>query len=313
METSITNHTCQNGVNGMRHRILWLALMMVMLSGCRAAPQTPDAAVPVARAFMDAWVARDSSAIQGLLTEKARQAVGWNQITNHLRVRRIGYEGLGAPGRRGDAWVQVPVRNLTVRFEQSEVRWPEVRLTLHHDGRQWQVAWAEPLLEEAMLAYERGAYSEQLVIGRTIAEIDPYQYRGYLEQHFASRGLKRYREAELLLVRAQEAASPAQLPDVYDATARFKLSLGDASAAALRAKQALESAAPLIPSTYSKRWQADTLVVLGQALLKAGDRAGAEGAVRQAADADPENAPLAVFRKQMSAGTQPLPPTPSKS
>lgn len=294
----------------MRHRLLWLVLALVALVGCGAVPQTPDAAVPVARKFMDAWVARNSATMYPLLTDKARQAMTRGVVAAYLRTQLVSYESLGTPVRRTDTWLQIPVRGLTIRLEDGEVRWPEVLLTMHHDGKRWQVAWAEPLMAQSMLAYESGAYVDQLAIGHTMTGIDPYHYRGYLEQHFASRGLKRYREAELWLIRAQETATLAQLPDVRDATARFKLSLGDANAAALQARQALEAAAPLIPTTYSKRWQADTLVVLAKALYKAGDRTGTDEAVRQAAAADPVNAPLAVFRQQLNA---PAPSAPAKS
>lgn len=292
----------------MKHRVLWLVLTLVVLAGCGAVPQTPDTAVPVARTFMDAWVAGNAATMYPRLTQAARQAMTREVVAAHLRTQRVSYESLGAPGRRTGTWLQVPVRGLTIRLGDGEVRWPEVLLTLYHDGKQWQVAWAAPLMTQAMLTYESGAYADQLTIGQTIAAIDPYHYRGYLEQHFASRGLKRYREAELWLIRAQETATPAELPDVRDAAARFKLSLGDAYAAVVQARQALESAGPLIPATYSKRWQADTLVVLAQALWKTGDKAGTDEAVRQAAAADPENAPLAVFRSRLTTLSPPAPP-----
>jgi tetratricopeptide (TPR) repeat protein len=135
-----------------------------------------------------------------------------------------------------------------------------------------------------------------LTDAHTIIDIDPYHYRGYLEEHFAYRGLQRLREAELAVLRAIQLATPVQQPDAYDAMARFKLNLKAPADAATFAQKALNVASPYIPATYSTRWEADTLVVLGRAQFAQGDRAGAEQTAKRASELDPFNGTLAIFR-----------------
>ncbi len=291
----------------MNVRLLLLSLgLLAILAGCGAAPQTPDAALPAAREFLNARVKGNATAMYDLLTEAARKAMDRPTVAAWVRGESVAYDGLGAPIARDTGWVQVPVLGLVIKRGGDTVRWPEVRLTLRHNGDQWLVAWADPLMASATLAYGRSAYTEQFQVGRTITGIDPYHYRGYLEQHFAERGLKRYREAEMWLIRARERALGSQLADVDDAWARFKLELGQPADAAIAAQRSLDNAAAYIPETYSRRWQADTIVVLGRALLAAGDRTRAEAAAKQAAEIDPLNGTLAIFRQQLAA--PPAPP-----
>lgn len=294
----------------MRVHLRFLVLLIVGLAaGCGKAPQTPEAAVPVARAFMDARVRRDANALQELLTARARKAIDRPTLAGWVRTESVQYEGLGAPITKDPNWVQVPVRNLVLRRGEDEVRWPEVRLTLQYDGSNWHVGWADPLMSRAMQAFQQGNYAQELDLGRSITEIDPYHYRGYLEQHFAYRRLMRFREAELWLSWSRDAALDAQLPDVEDAVARFKLELAHPADAADAARRALGTATPYLPSTYSPRWQVDTMVVLGKALLKGGDLTGAEAVVKQALVIDPQNGTLAIFRYEL---TSPLSPSPDK-
>lgn len=282
-----------------------LLLVVILLAGCVTTPQTPEAARDVAVAFLQARAGRNAAAAYSLLTPYARKAMDNSTVVDHLTHEAVQFTSVGVPIPRETGWVQVPIQNLTTRTEEFQVRWPEAHLTLRYDGRRWLVAWVDPLLSQAMLAYERSSFVEQLTLGRTIAEIDPYHYRGYLEQHFAYRGLKRYQDAEERLARAWESATPPQRVDVQDATARFKLSLGQTDEAIKSALAALEQAAPFIPATYSKRWEADTLVVLGRAFLAKGDRKAAEDVVRQALATDPHNGPLAIFRHNLTSSPNP--------
>jgi hypothetical protein len=279
-----------------------LALALALtLAGCSPAPATPEAALAVARRFMDARAAGDVGTVYGLLTDRARTAMPRSQAANFMRQQTVRYGGLGAPVAKGEGWVQVPVENLTLTSPDRQIRWPEALLSLHHNGRQWQVAWMEPLAAAAMSAYVNGTPSVELDLGRTIQEIDPYHYRGYLEIHFAYRELRRPREAEIWLTYAGERVTPYQVPDVEDAWARFKLSLDHPEDAIPHATAALTKAAPYMPGLYSPHWQADTLVVLAHAQLALGDRAGAAGTADKAAAIDPQNAQLAMFRLQLNA------------
>lgn len=277
---------------------LFLTLLLV-LGGCGATPPTPEAARAVAADFMASLAAGDETAVYDLLTEAARKSMDRVSVAQHLARYSVAYETVGAAVPRETGWVQAPVYGLVITEQERMTRWPELHLTLHHEGGRWRVAWVEPLLKRAFLEYEASNYIAGLELGRAIAQIDPYHYRGYLEQHFANRGLSRLREAEWWLLRAKEVAAPTQQPEVYDAQARFKLALGRADDAMRSAQLALDLAAPLIPGTYSRRWEADTLVVLARAQFSGGDRLGAESTAVQAAAVDPQNAPLAVLRMEM--------------
>lgn len=290
----------------MQVKLLLLTLsIMVLLSGCGSTPQTPEAALPVAEDFLIARSKGDAGAVYDLLTEGAREAMERPAVSSWVRGESVRFAGLGAPIARDAGWIQVPVQDLVITRDGHTVRWPEARLTLRHDGDRWQVAWADPLLYDAAIAYANSNYTQALELGRTITEIDPYHYRGALEQHFANRGLRRFREAEVWLIAAREAALGPQLADVEDAWARFKLELQQPADAATAARRALDHAQTYIPETYSRRWQVDTMVVLGRALLQSGDRAGAQAIVAQAQELDPLNGALAVFRQQLAAPVAP--------
>lgn len=278
---------------------LLLASLLILMGGCGSTPPTPEAARAVAAHFVASLAARDDGAVYALLTEAARRSMDRESIAQYLSRYSVTYESVGGAVPRETGWAQAPVLGLVVTEPERTTRWSELPLTLHYEGGRWRVAWVEPLLKRALLEYEASNYIAELELGRTVVQIDPYHYRGYLEQHFANRGLNRLREAEWWLVRAKEVASAAQQPDVYDAQARFKLSLGSPEEAIRSARLALELATPLIPATYSRRWEADTLVVLARAQFFGGDRRGAEATAVRAAAIDPQNSPLAVLRMEM--------------
>ncbi|MFZ5825761.1 MAG: hypothetical protein ACOY94_15800 [Bacillota bacterium] len=294
----------------MRHRIslaLFLAVLLTLLPGCRAIPATPEAAAEAARAFMEARVGGDAAAVESMLTARARKEITRSQISLYLNEASTGYGGLGSPSPMEPGVVRIPVRDLTLTGRERSTRWPESWLTLRYEGDRWRVAWAEPLFNLAAQAYQNDRLVDELRYGHAIAAIDPYHYRGYLEQHFALRDLKRYRLAEVAINNALERAMPAQRPDVHDAMARFMLQVNAPAQALTHARQALDLAAPHTPDTYSTRWQADTLVVAARAALGLGDRTTAEALASQAAALDPQNAELAIFRHQLVA-TPPPPP-----
>lgn len=293
---------CLAAGGSMKTRSLAVLMVLVcgwMLTGCAATPSTPEAAVATAQKFLQNRAARDAAAMQGQLTERARKAITAAEIRRYIQNEAFRFGALGAPVVLADGWVQVPVADYRIENAGQEIHWPEVRLTLHYADKHWYVAWAEPLAANARRAYENSQYGEELELGRAISAIDPYYYRGPLEIHFAYRGLKRLREAEAAILRAGELATPYQAPDVEDAFARFKMALGHPEDAIPRARAALEKAAPYAPGLYSERWQADVLVVLGRALLLRGDKAGAADVVGRAAALDPENAGLAMLRREL--------------
>ncbi|HWI51049.1 MAG TPA: hypothetical protein VNT01_02765 [Symbiobacteriaceae bacterium] len=280
--------------------ILMVLIVSWMLTGCAATPATPEAAAATALKFLQNRTARDAGAMQGQLTERARKAITATDVGRYIQNEAFRFGALGAPVVGADGWVQVPVTDYRITNAGQEVRWPEVRLTLHYEGKNWHVAWVEPLTTKARRAYENSQYGEELDLGRAITEIDPYHYRGPLEIHFAYRGLKRFRDAEAAILRAGALAAPYQAPDVEDAFARFKMTLGHPEDAIPHARAALEKAAPYTPGLYSVRWNADVLVVLARASLLRGDKAGALDAVGRAAALDPENAGVAMLRRELT-------------
>ncbi|HYF92791.1 MAG TPA: hypothetical protein VD969_11160 [Symbiobacteriaceae bacterium] len=283
-----------------RSLVLLVALFATLiLPGCAATPATPEAAAVTAQRFLQSRADHDAGAVHGLLTERAREALTQGEVSQYLRGEEFYFGSLGAPTPAHEGWLQIPVADYRITSGGRQIRWPEVKLTLRYEGKHWRVAWIEPVAAAARNAYENNLYGEQLELARAIMEIDPYHYRGALEQHFAYRGLQRGREAEVAILRAAEQATPYQKPDVHDAFARFKLELGHPEDAVPHARAALEQAQPYVPDLYSHRWQADALVVLGRALWLQGDGAGALAVVKQAADADPANAGLAVLRREM--------------
>jgi|GEM_PF-1622120 len=292
-----------------------IALLVVGLAlltgGCGTVPSTPDAAVPVARDFLRARADRSAGTLYALLTAGAKEAISLDAVVGQVRRETVSFTSLGAAVQADPGWVQVPVVDLVVRTQESEARWPEVRLTLHYEGGQWRVAWADPLMYLASQAYQNARYSEELELAESIADIDPYHYRGPLERHFAQRSLERPREAEVALLKAAALATPAQAPDVEDAAARFRLRLGQPDMALAHCRSALEKAAPYIPQLYSFRWQADALAVQGRAFLAKGDRSAAEAAVRDGLSIDPENADLAMLRRDLAAKPAPPAATPA--
>jgi len=280
--------------------IVMVLFMSWMLTGCAASPATPEAAAATALKFLQNRTARDAGAMQRQLTERARKAITAADIGHFIQNEGFRFGALGVPAVVADGWVQVPVTHYRITNAGQEILWPEVRLTLHYEGKHWYVAFVEPLTTNARRAYENSQYGEELDLGRAITEIDPYHYRGPLEIHFAYRGLKRLREAEAAILRAGALATPYQAPDVEDAFARFKMTLGHPEDAIPHARAALEKAAPYAPGLYSQRWNADVLVVLGRASLLRGDKAGAVDAVDRAAALDPENAGLAMLRRELT-------------
>lgn len=284
-----------------RSIFLWMILILTWtLTACSAAPVTPEAASATALKFLQARSAGDAGAMLGLLTERARKAIPAGDIARHLGSEAFTFGTLGQPAVVDESTVQVPVADYRILTPGQDARWPEFRLTLVYEENRWRVAWTEPLAAAARRAYENSQYGEELELARTIGQIDPYSYRGPLERHFAYRGLKRLREAEVEILRARELATPYQAPDVEDSFARFKLALGQPGDAAALARGALDKAAPYVPNLYSHRWQADTLVTLGRALLARGDRAGAEDALKRAEQVDPANAGVAMLRRGLA-------------
>lgn len=300
-------------MTGLLHMIkgIFMLLALTLLLGCSPVSTAPEASIQTAEAFLRARSVGDAAALHRLLTETAQESLPRAELSRFLASETFSYGSLGTPLARETGWVQIPVSQVRIAQPEREVIWSVYRITLHHDGRRWKVAWAEPLFERSLLAYGRNAYDEQLSLGKTISKIDPFHYRGYLEQHFSFRGLARRDEAEVWLDRAAEYATSPQQPDLLDATARFYLSLGQAAEARTAAERALQLASPNIPATYSRRWQVDTMVVLARAQLAMGDRVGATATADQALAIDPENGTLAVFRMKLTAPVpiQPAQPT----
>lgn len=281
--------------------VITLLLLLPLLSGCGRVADTPEAAVAAAETFLQARASDDAAALHAMLTDRAQRGLTRAVVARHLRAEQIQYGSLGTPRERAEHWVQVPVSDLVLRTGDTEVRWPEVWLTLQYDGTRWRAAWADPLMSIAANAFHNGQYGDVLAAGRTIVEIDPYHYRGYLEQHYAHRGLHRPQEAEVWLVRAFEQATPAQVPALEEAMARFQLELRQPADAAGRAAAALQKAQPFTPYLYSHRWHADTMAVLARAQLQGGNRNAAAETVNRALELDPGNAALAVLRKALAA------------
>src|SRR5690606_24633042 len=113
--------------------------------------------------------------------------------------------------------------------------------------------------------------------------------------------LGRIRQAEHALNAAWARATGAQRADVMAARARFKLAIGAPAEALALAREALSLARPYAPGTYSASWQAETLIVGARAALALGDREAAQALADEAAELDPANAALAVFRYQLAA------------
>jgi len=290
-------------MTGLRHVIkaICLVLALSLIAGCSPVSTAPAASIETAEAFLKARAAGDAPTLHRLLTDTAQKSIARAELIRFLAAESFSYGTLGAPVVRESGWVQIPVSRVRITQLEREITWSEYRITMYHDGRQWRVAWAEPLFDLSLLAYARNAFDEQLRLGVLINEIDPYHYRGYLEQHFSYRGLVRLKEAEVWLSRATDYATGPQRPDVLDATARFLLSIGAAAEAKAAAEQSLQSASAHVPTTYSRRWQADTMVVLARAQLALGDWEGANATVSQALFIDPENGPLAVFQMELKA------------
>lgn len=274
-------------------------LAMLLAAGCGSEPATADGAAAAARTFLTARATKDTGAVYALLSDPVQKAVSAADITGYLRRERFTYGAISSPEEKGDGWFQVRITDLTVTTDEWETRWSDYWLTLQHDGRRWRVAWVDPMAFAALNAYQNSRYGDQLELARQIMAADPFHYRGPLEQHYAYRGLKRLREAELALIRAGELATPAQAPHVMETFARFRLDLGQPADAAGMARSAL-AAAPA--GLYSPAWRADTLVVLARALLAAGDRPGAEAAAAQAGELDPQNASLAILMRGLAGG-----------
>lgn len=280
--------------------LLLITLLSAVLSGCSKQPNSAEAALATARSFMQARVAGNSRAAHALLTPAARKAITLRQVDATFQAARATYGSLGTPQVVEPGVIRVPVKELVLAEPDRQVHWPERWLTLQHDGESWQVAWAEPLFTQAAQAYRNDLAADALRHAKAILAIDRHHYRGHLELHFAYRGQKRYREAEVALQAALELATPAEKADVHDAFARFQLAIGAPAGAITHAQQALELAAPYGPDTYSARWQADTLVVAARAALALGDRATAEALANDAATRDPENATLAIFHHRLA-------------
>jgi hypothetical protein len=285
-----------------------LLLLTLTAAGCSRTPATPDAAAKVVRQFLQARSKGDAGAIFPLLTPAVQKALPRTEVAKFVRQEGFGYGAVGTPVEMEPGWVRVPVADVRLDRPDGETRWPEVQLTLHYDGSRWGVAWVEPLAAQAREAYLNSRYGDELTLADTIHAADPYHYRGPLEYHYAYRGLKRLREAELALAQAGQLATPSQAPEVEDAWARFKRSLGHPEDAIPHAQAALQKAAPYSPFLYSNRWQADLLVVLGRSYLAQGNLPAVTEAVKQAAGLDPENAALAMFQFQMAHPGQPSPP-----
>lgn len=275
-------------------------LVVLLLAGCGPAPQTPDAAAEAARAFLQARAASDAAAVYGMMTQAARESSARSEVARYLRAERFAYGELGQPYERDPGWLQVAVRPVQIDSDRGATRWPEYWLTLHYENGRWRVAWAEPLAAAAMQAYANNRYVEQLALGKAMTDIDPYDYRGYLEQHFAHRELRQTLEAERWLAFARMEATPLQMPDVLDAMARHALSLGNATEALSLVEEALQQAAPLIPQLYSPAWQVDSMVVKGRALAALGDLDGARAIARQGRLIDPQNGTMLLFEHQMA-------------
>ncbi len=281
-------------------RAVCLVLAVSLTLGCGSVSTAPEASVETAEAFLQTRTARNAAALHRLLTQPAQKSMSRADLGRFLAAETFSYGNLGAPVAREAGWVQILVSSVRIAHTQREVTWSEFQITMHHDGSRWRVAWAEPLFEQSLVAYGRNAYDEQLRLGLQISEIDPHHYRGYLEKHFSYRGLARFEEAEIWLGKAADHATPPQQPDVLDAKARFHLSLGQAGLARAEAERSLQLAKSLVPTTYSKRWQADTMVVLARAQLALGDRATAATTAMEAQALDPQNGPLAVFLMELT-------------
>lgn len=282
---------------------VWLlfagVVVLLLTAGCASQPATAAEAVATARAFLTARAAKDVGALYGVLTPPVRDAVSLAEVAGFISRERFTFGSVGLPVERDEGWVQIPVFDVAVTTTDWETRWPEYRLTLRHDGRRWQVAWVDPLAHAALSAYQNSRYGDQLELARQIAQADPFHYRGPLERHYAYRGLKRLREAELALLRASELATPAQVAHVQETLARFRLDLNQPADAAALAREALR----LAPAgLYSPAWRADTLVVLARALVATGDRPGAEAAIAEARALDPQNASLAILVRSLPGG-----------
>lgn len=294
-------------VNGMIRVVALLLTGLLLLSGCSPMPRTPDTAVAVAQQFLQARAARQADTVYSLLSGNAQKAMTFETVANHLAQETVSFGVVGRPSELGDDWIQITVTDLAVSAGEQGARWPETRLILHYEAGSWRVAWVEPLLAAAARAYQNGRYGEELTLGAAIRTVDPFHFRGPLESHFAYRGLERVREAEWWLAQARELAAPWQLPEVDDAAARFMLGVNQPAEAAALARSALDTATPYVPDLYSRRWQADTMVVLGRALLSRGDRASAAAVAQQVRELDPQNATLAMFLGDLLPPPAPTP------
>lgn len=281
--------------------LLFVALSALLLpAGCGNPPGSLEGAATVALGFLNARMDGDARRAYAQLTARTQRLISLEEVSRLFAETQIRYGELGQPWQVDTGVVRVPVRDLVITEPGRTIRWPEVWLTLRYEDERWRVAWAEPLFDDATQAYFNSRFSEGLELSESIISIDPYHYRGYLEQHFIYRSLKQYREADAALGNALFYATPVELPAVLDAQARFKLDLNAPAEALEHALDALERARPYIPDTYSHRWQADTLIVAARAALALGDSAGAAAFAEQAAAADPTNASLAVFQWQLA-------------
>lgn len=289
----------------MRRLLILLVAAMALLTGCGGELTTAEAAAASAQRFMADLSAGDFAQVWGALTGEAQERMGSRAVADYLGQTDVAYTGVGDAVEVEAGVMRVPVAGLTVTDPGRTVQWPEAWLTLIREDEDWAVAWAEPLFDAALSAYHNTDYLEQLDLARAIVAIDPYHYRGYLEMHYAFRGLGRLRQAEYALQLASERATGAQKADVMAAWARFKLALGAPEEAMSYVQQALELAEPYYPGTYSAAWRAETLVLGGQAALALGDGETAALRAEEAAAADPESPALALFRQQLPAS----PPT----
>nr|PZN73677.1 MAG: hypothetical protein DIU55_02420 [Bacillota bacterium] len=285
----------------MRRWLVVLGIVLALLTGCARVEPTAEAAAAAAQAFMESLAAGDFDRVWNALTPEAQRRMGTAPVAAYLDDHQVTFAAVDAAREVEPGVMRVAVRGVAVRDPGRTVEWPEWWLTLRWEEDRWAVAWAEPLFEPALSAYHNTDYPEQLDLARDIVAIDPHHYRGHLELHYAFRGLGRIRQAEHALNAAWARATGAQRADVMAARARFKLAIGAPAEALALAREALSLARPYAPGTYSASWQAETLIVGARAALALGDREAAQALADEAAELDPANAALAVFRYQLAA------------
>lgn len=282
-----------------------LLVASTLLAGCsRQTANDPAQAKAILTQWLQALKANKSQDVYANLSPTARKYISSTEAATYLSEARSDYGEIGQPETVASGWVRIPVKSFALGEPHYSIQWPELRITMQYDAGRWWVASALPLWDDAMLAYNKQQYDNELNVAKQMAEIDPYFVHAFVEQYFAFHHLKQDTEAEGALQQALQVADPADKPDVIAITARLRLEQKKFDEAITRANEALSLAKPYLGSFYSPRWQSNQLVLIGSAYLGKADVTQASKYATDALGAAADNQD-AVTLLQAAAASKP--------